>query len=394
MTATRLSVEHAHTVIIGAGHAGVECAWALRAAEVSGTILLFSAESHLPYERPPLSKGLLSGKTDAARMALRADAAYEKANIVRVTNDPVVTLDTASRTVHTQSGRSVTYDHCVLATGAVARALPGLSGPDVLSVRTLDDAHALRESLTPGTRLLVVGGGYLGLEAACTAIGLGASVRVLEQSASVMPGKVSSHTADRIARLHIDAGVDMVHGARVARWIKESQGWRVELQDGRTFEADVVLVAIGAQADTALARAAGLMCEDGIVIDEACRTSAPGVYAIGDCASAMRAEVGRRMRIESVNNALCTARAAAAHIGERAMPPLRAPTFWSEQHGRRLQMAGLVDPGLPCNDDYQETSKGWLVKRYQNGKLAAIEAVDSPVEFVKTVTQIGQPPAH
>ena len=159
-------VQHVHTAIIGAGHAGVECAWALRAAGVEGDVALFGAEAHAPYERPPLSKALLTGGTSAERIALRADSAYEKSRVVVVAGDPVASIDTAAHTLSTRSGRVVSYEHCVLATGASARGIAEVAGEQVYSVRGLDDAHRLREALRPGARLLVVGAGYLGLEAA------------------------------------------------------------------------------------------------------------------------------------------------------------------------------------------------------------------------------------
>ncbi|WMD19931.1 FAD-dependent oxidoreductase [Achromobacter seleniivolatilans] len=384
-------LQRVHTAIIGAGHAGVECAWALRAAGVEGEVALFGAEIHAPYERPPLSKALLTGVTSSERIALRADSAYEKSRVVVVAGDPVVSIDTAAHTLSTRSGRTVSYEHCVMATGASARGIAEVAGEQVYSVRSLDDAHRLRDALRPGVRLLVIGAGYLGLEAACSARKLGADVLVLEQGGSVMAGKVSDATAMRIGAMHHEAGIQIRHGAAVAQWERTGTGWRAQLSDGSALDADLVLVSIGAIAETALAEAAGLTCRDGIVVDECCRTSAPDVYAIGDCASAFRGELQRHARIESVQNALMQARTAAAAIAGKSPPAPRPPTFWSEQHGRRLQMAGLVDSSKPCRDELLPTAKGWLVERYQQGRLAAIEAVDSPVEFIKSVPRIGSP---
>lgn len=384
-------VPHVHTAIIGAGHAGVECAWALRAAGVEGDVALFGAEVHAPYERPPLSKALLTGGTSAERIALRADSAYEKSRVVVVAGDPVVSIDTAAHTLSTRSGRVVGYEHCVLATGASARRIADVAGEQAYSVRGLDDAHRLRQALRPGVTLLVVGAGYLGLEAACSARKLGAEVLVLEQGGNVMAGKVSEPTATRIGAMHREAGIQIRHGAVVARWERAGTGWRAHLADGTVLQADLVLVSIGAIAETALAEAAGLICLDGVVVDECCRTSAPDVYAIGDCASAFRGELQRHARIESVQNALMQARTAAAAIAGKNPPAPRPPTFWSEQQGRRLQMAGLVNPAEACRDVLLPTAKGWLVERYQGGRLAAIEAVDSPVEFIKSVPRIGSP---
>ncbi|WP_313369980.1 FAD-dependent oxidoreductase [Achromobacter animicus] len=390
---TSSAPQRVHTAIIGAGHAGVECAWALRAAGVEGDIALFGAEMHAPYERPPLSKALLTGSTSADRIALRAGSAYEKSRVIVVAGDPVAAIDTAAHMLRTASGRVVAYEHCVLATGASARGIAEVAGEQVFAVRGLDDAHRLREELRPGVRLLVVGAGYLGLEAACSARKLGAEVLVLEQGGNVMAGKVSESTATRIGDLHREAGIEIRHGAAVRRWERTATGWRAHLASGESIDAELVLVSIGAVAETALAEAAGLICLDGVVVDECCRTSAPDVYAIGDCASAFRGELQRYARIESVQNALAQARTAAATIAGKAPPAARPPTFWSEQQGRRLQMAGLIDPAAPCRDVLLPTAKGWLVERYQHGRLAAIEAVDSPVEFIKGVPRIGAPEA-
>ncbi|MFC4278530.1 FAD-dependent oxidoreductase [Achromobacter aloeverae] len=389
-----VSTQHVHTAIIGAGHGGVECAWALRAAGIEDGVMLFGAEPHAPYERPPLSKSLLTGGTSADRIALRAGDAYEKSRIDFASGDPVVHLDTAQRVLHTRAGRRVGYRHCVLATGAGARAIAGLDGEHVHAVRGLDDAHRLREAIRPGRRLLVVGAGYLGLEAACSARKLGAEVRVLEQQHGILPGRVSAATAERMSALHRDAGIDIRHGVTVAAWRHVAGIWRASLADGGTEEAELVLVSIGAVAATTLAEAAGLACRDGVVVDAQCRASAPDVYAIGDCASAYREELQRHARIESVQNALMQARIVAAVIAGTAVPAAKPPTFWSEQHGRRLQMAGLVNPALPCRDILHTTARGWLVERYQQDRLAAVEAVDSPVEFIKGVPRIGTPQAY
>lgn len=378
-----------HTAIVGAGHAGVECAWALRAAGLEEAIALFGAESHHPYERPPLSKALLTGTTSADRIMLRAPSAYEKLHVQFSAGDPVVAIDAASHMLHTQSGARVHYQHCVLATGATARALPEVSGKHVFAVRNLADAQALREALRPGIRLLVIGAGYLGLEAACSASKLGAHVVVLEQGGTVMSGKVSEHTATQISALHQGAGITLLHGIRIARWEQSPTGWCAHMADGSTHEADLVLVSIGAIPDTGLAEAAGLLCRDGVVVDDTCRSSAPDIYAIGDCASAFRPELQRHARIESVQNALSQARIAAAAIVGKTPVAARPPTFWSEQHGHRLQMAGLIHPDFPSRDQLFPTAKGWLIERYQQGKLAGIEAVDSPVEFMKGVARIG-----
>jgi 3-phenylpropionate/trans-cinnamate dioxygenase ferredoxin reductase subunit len=383
MTSSRV-----HTAIIGAGHAGVECACALRSMGVEEPIALISDEAHAPYERPPLSKALLHGATDMARIMLRSPAVFDKLDLIRLQGDPVTALDPAAGSLRTQSGRELHFRNAVLATGAVARALPGLRGPGVYAVRNADDSLALHAALMPGSRLLVVGGGYLGLEAASTAAKMGVEVIVLEVADCIMPGKVSALTAERFADMHRGAGILLVHDIAVKEWRHEGGQWHARLADGREFSAPSVLVAIGAAANTALAEQAGLACQGGVVIDAYCRTSAPNVYAIGDCAIGYRPELRRALRVESVQNAMAQARIAAAAIAGKAPAPARVPTFWSEQQGRRLQMAGMVDPTRPCRDEIIDTPRGWMVERYQDERLVAVEAVDSPGDFVRAVQRL------
>lgn len=377
-------------VIIGAGHAGVECAYALRTAGYTLPISLVSAEPCEPYQRPPLSKGFLAGAMDAKRLALRSPQAYEKQNIQVVIGDPVSGLDTTRTRVVTASGRHIEYSHCIVATGATARTLPQLQGANVYSLRNLDDALTLQSRLTSACRLLVVGGGYLGLEVAATAAKLGANVIVFEQSPVLMSGKVSQHTSSEFQSMHDHAGIRLMRDVAIVRWESlQNGGWKAHLSDGSTHEGDVVLVSVGAVPDIKLAVEAGIACDGGILVDEHFRTSVPNIFAIGDCASGYRPELACNARVESVQNALDSARIAAAAIVGRLPAAKRPATFWSEQHGRRLQIAGMINPALKVRDLVTATENGWIVERYQQDLLTAIEALDSPVEFIKSMKLIG-----
>lgn len=379
-------------VIIGAGHAGVECAFALRSAGYVLPITLMSDEEHEPYQRPPLSKSFLSGEMQAHRLALRSPQAYEKQNIKIRVGDPVVRIEPASNTVVTVSGQHIPYAQCVLATGAQARRLAQPQGTGIYSLRSLEDALTLKSMLSRQCRLLIVGGGYLGLEVAATAVKLGATVSVLEQSAALMSGKVSAHTSCEFQQLHDQAGIRLIREAAISQWESlESGGWKVHLANGSTHEGDVVFISIGAVPNTQLALDAGISCDDGILVDDDFRTSVPTIFAIGDCARGYRTELHRHTRIESVQNALDSARTAAAAIIGQSPAAKRPATFWSEQHGRRLQMAGLINPAEPVHDHVTRTANGWLVERYQRNVLTAIEALDSPVDFVKALKRIGAP---
>lgn len=377
----------ASVVIIGAGHAGVECAWALRAAGVTRTIVLLGDEGLLPYQRPPLSKAVLAGTTSPQRLALRAETAYADLGIDVRFDDAAVALDTAARRVRLRSGAEVAYEACVLATGARARRLAGLF-EDAHAIRTLADAMALRQAMQPGRRLLVVGGGYLGLEVASTASGHGCHVVVVENAPALLAGRLSSAMSAQLLELHSAAGVRVHLGTEVRSAARHPSGWCVVLSDGSVHGVDDVLVAVGAWPNVELARAANLHCMDGVVVDAACRTSCEGVYAIGDCASAPRAELGRAVRIESVYNALAQARAAAARIAGTPAPAPKPPTFWSEQHGKRLQIAGLAGPASVDHESITPTARGCVVERYCAGALAVVEALDSPAEFMKATQRI------
>ncbi|WP_245152513.1 NAD(P)/FAD-dependent oxidoreductase [Allopusillimonas soli] len=381
----------ADTVIVGAGHAGVECAFALRAAGYEESIILLGEESRIPYQRPPLSKAFLAGQTTFDRIELKAADNYEKQKITFLRGERVTRVDTDTRQLITDLGRRINFRQCVLALGASARELPSLDNPGLHMIRTADDALRLRSKLAAGKHLLVVGGGYLGLEVASTAIGLGARVTVLEQATTLMAGRVSAHTSREFERMHREAGITLIHGSAVRQCAYEESSWRVELDCGQWLEADVLLASVGAAPNTRLAELAGLACNNGIVVDEICRTSSRNVYAIGDCASRYRSILNAHVRVESVQNALEQARIVATVIARKPLPAHRPCTFWSEQHGRRLQVAGLIRPGVPCEENILVTRNGWIVERYQGGTLAVVEAVDSPIEFVKNIKRIGMP---
>ena len=403
-------------IVIGAGHAGVECAFALRQAGVPQDIVLIGDEPHLPYERPPLSKAMLSDTLDIERVQLKPLAAFEKARITLRRGERVTRLDTATRTVHMAGGDDLRYSECILATGGRARLLPGMDAAQVHAIRTLDDALRLKPELVRGRRLAVIGAGYLGLEVASTAATLGLHVTVIE-SGRLMGGKVSPYTEARFAALHREAGVALMTGVSVDAWDGGPGHWRLTVtkegmqsdaarsdaarSDAAVFdaahakaaqvEADLLLVSIGALPNTELAEAAGIACHDGIEVDALCQTSAPGVYAIGDCANAHSQHGQRRCRIESVQNALFQARTVAAQLAGKPVAAVRPPTFWSEQCGKRLQMAGLVLLDAPLDDRVTSTERGWVVERYQHGQLRAVEAVDSPVDFVQKTRMIAAP---
>lgn len=367
------------TVVVGGGQAGAEVVFALRAAGYDRPITLICAEPHLPYERPPLSKGVLKGDTDPAKLVIRAERAYTAKEIgirlgVRVTG-----IDRRARTVSLDSGPAVAFESLVLATGADAVRPSWARIPGVHTLRTLDDACGM----TPrrADRVAVIGGSFLGLEAAGSLSSIVDSVTVIESADRLLPGRVSAFTAARIRRLHEERGVRFRLGAAVRRITTTRSGPAVELGDGTVVEADWAVLSIGAAPRDELARDCGLATARGILVDPQCRTSDPDIYAIGDVAVSP-APGGRVSGIESVASAMSQARAAAAAITGAAAPPARPETFWSEQFGTQLRIAGLVDGTRPVTDSVAESADGgFVVRRTCDGALVAVETFGNPKEF-------------
>jgi 3-phenylpropionate/trans-cinnamate dioxygenase ferredoxin reductase subunit len=343
-------------VIVGAGQAGAIAASALRERGHAGRIVMLGRETHPPYERPPLSKDILCAVAEP-RLGILADDAFEKHCIEWRAGSEVTGLDLRRRELHLADGQVVAYDRCLLATGGTARVMPALPPgmPGVHYLRTLDEARRLRACLSAGTRAVVVGGGFLGLELASSAVRRGASVDVLEAASRLlerfMPATCSSWLADRVrqagARLHLATTVAQAEAAATAGATAATV--RLEATDGRRFDAEVVVVAIGLSPDTALAQAAGLAIDPGnggILVNERCCTSDPSVFAAGDCASQHRSLSGSPARYESWQNANEQGRAAAAGMLGEAPLPEPYPWFWTDQFDANLQMLGLAAADL------------------------------------------------
>lgn len=337
-------------VIVGAGQAAASAARALRKRGYAGVITMIGAEAHAPYERPPLSKAVLHGDEEPA-LAVLPPAEFDSARIDFRAGVRVRELDTARRALTLDDGSVLTYARCLVATGGSARALPQLpaGGARVHYLRTLDDARRLRASLRAGSRLAIVGGGFLGLEAAHSAARRGVQVTVVESAPAllcrfVVP-ELSSWLLDRLRALGTDVRLGV--GLRDAR--ADPAGAGLVLDDGATIEADEVLVSIGLVPDTALARAAGLALDagnGGIVVGPDGRTSDPHVFAAGDCASQFRTHLDVTSRLESWQNANEQAEAAAAGMLDQPLPAPSYPWFWTDQGDQNLQMLGMATAGL------------------------------------------------
>jgi 3-phenylpropionate/trans-cinnamate dioxygenase ferredoxin reductase subunit len=371
-------------VIVGAGHAGGSAAALLRASGFEGEIVMIGEEPAPPYQRPPLSKAWLKGEADLDSLLLRPAEYYAEHGIDLRTGTTVVSIERGERIVRLSDGTVETYDALILATGSTGRRLPlsGAERPDLIELRTLADAERLKDRLGPGRRLVIVGGGYVGLEAAAAARSLGCEVALLERLDRVLKRVASEPLSAFFTERHRAEGVDIRVSVEVAGF--EDGG--VRLADGTLVEADVVLVGVGALANDALARAAGLDCDPGgsggIRVDETARTSDPAIYAIGDVTLRPVPVHGCTVRLESVPNALEQARQAAHAIVGRPQSAPEVPWFWSDQYDVKLQIAGLpmeADRTLVRGDP---AAGRFAVFHLSGERIVCVEAVSAPPEFM------------
>lgn len=332
--------------IVGAGHVGGRAAQTLREAGWRGGIALIGAEAHLPYERPPLSKDLLTGERDARQCGLRAPEAWRDDGIDHVVAT-VQSFDPAARTLKLSDGRTIAYEAMLLATGGHARRLsiPGANGAGVQCLRTLDDADAIARRLAPASRIVIVGGGFIGLEVAASARARGCEVTVIEGGARLLGRAVPAAIAARAHELHERNGVKVLLGTMPKAFERREDGTlAMTLDSGEALDADTAVVGIGIEPADELARAAGLDVERGILVDEALETSAPGVYAAGDVAVFPSRFGPHRIRQETWHNAETQARVAARNMLGARKAYRELPWFWSDQYDHQLQVAG--EPSL------------------------------------------------
>lgn len=331
----------AHVVIVGAGQAGAACAAKLRALGFDGDITLIGAEPSPPYQRPPLSKAYLLGEMEEERLWLRSADYYAEQKITLRLGQPVTAIDSSAQTV-TLGTEVIGYSDLVLTTGSTPRRLPAAIGgdlPGVFTVRTLADVDAMRADFQPGRRLVIVGGGYIGLEAAAVAAKLGLKVTVLEMAPRILQRVAAPETSAHFRALHAAHGVEILESTGLDRILGDTGVTGVRLSDGRALPADFVIAGVGILPATALAEAAGITLDNGIATDAFGQTSAPHVWSAGDCASFPWK--GGRLRLESVGNAIDQAEAVAANILGTNAPYTAQPWFWSDQYDCKLQIAGL-----------------------------------------------------
>ena len=380
-------------VVAGGGQAGGQAVDSLRREGFDGEILLVTEEDQPPYQRPPLSKDYLAGRSDRDRVLLRPEAFYADNSIELLTGARLASIDPGARRVEIDTGRTLGYDRLLLATGSRVRRLDGMPGADlegVLYLRTIEDSDRIRAAMKDAERVVVIGGGYIGLEVASAAVEAGRSVTVVEALPRLLSRVATSRLAAFYTDLHRARGVDLRLGSSLARFRGDGGGGgsgggavrSVELADGSELPADLVVVGIGIEPVTDLARDAGIDCDNGIAVDSGCRTSAPDVFAAGDCTSHPNAFFGRRVRLESVPNAMEQGRVAAAAMLGQDRSYETEPWFWSDQHGVRLQMAGLSEGADQTVTRGEFGGDSFITFHLRDGVLIGADAVNGVREFI------------
>jgi 3-phenylpropionate/trans-cinnamate dioxygenase ferredoxin reductase subunit len=371
-------------VVAGGGHAAAQVVDSLRRDGYAGRLVMACGEPSLPYQRPPLSKKFLGGELELERLPIRPASFYESIRCELVLGNPVVAIDAASRKIKLSDGGSLGYDKLVLAIGGHARPLqvPGADLPGVHVLRTMADVQAIRARAKPGVRVAIVGAGYIGLECAATFRKLRLDVTVIEMMDRVMCRVVAPEMSRFYLAEHAAHGVNVLTDRKVRALLGDGSVHAVECDDGTQVPADLVIVGIGLVPNCALAEAAGIRCEDGIAVDEHCRTSDPDVYAIGDCCSHPSPRYGRRVRLESVDNAFEQAKSAAANICGKPTPHDKTPWFWSDQYELKLQIVGLSQQYDKVVLRGDPASRSFSCCYLQGGELIALDAVNHGKDFM------------
>ncbi|MDB6454012.1 NAD(P)/FAD-dependent oxidoreductase [Falsirhodobacter sp. 20TX0035] len=374
-------------VVVGAGQAGAALAAKLRALGATGRITLLGDEPVAPYQRPPLSKAYLTGEMGVDRLTLRADGFWAAHGIDLRTGARVTAIDRAARVVRV-GAEAVPYDALALTTGSVARRLPTDLG-GVFAVRTLADVDAMKDRFVPRARVVIVGGGYVGLEAAAVAAKLGLEVTVLEAAPRILARVASAETAAFFRDLHRVHGVTLLEGAALSGLEGEGEVEAAVLADGTRIPCEFVIAGIGIAPATALAEAAGLALDNGIAVDAFGRTSDPAIWAAGDCASFPHG--AGRLRLESVPHAIDHAEAVAANMLGAERPYAARPWFWSDQFDVKLQIAGLNTGHDRVVTRAEGGTSFWY---FAGGRLLAVDAANDPRAYMvgKRLIEAGRSP--
>ena len=381
-------------VVVGAGQAGQAVVTKLRNSGFDGGITLIGEETAPPYQRPPLSKAYLLGDMELERLYLRPESFYADNNISLRLGSKVEAVDAAAKTV-SLAGETITYDHLVLTTGSDPRRLPAAIGgtlDGVYTVRTLKDVDQMEPEFREGAKVLIIGGGYIGLEAAAVAAKKGLNVTLIEMADRILQRVASPETSGYFRDMHKSHGVDLREGVGLERLTGEGRVTGAKLSDGSELDVDFVIVGVGITPATALAEMAGIELENGIKTDIKGQTSDPNIWAAGDCASFPYK--GERIRLESVGNAIDQAEVVAENIMGANKDYVAKPWFWSDQYDCKLQIAGLNTGYDQVVTRQGENSVSYWY--YKENQLVALDAMNDPRAYMvgKRLIEAGKSPAQ
>ena len=378
-------------VIIGAGHAAGQAAASLRQEKYTGPITIIGDEAHLPYQRPPLSKAYLSGSQEVDRVYLRAEKFYQEKAIDLKLSTRATAIDPDAKAVELEDGSKIDYDKLLISTGSRPRLLsiPGSDLGGIHYLRTIDDVDGIRADMHEGANLVIVGGGYIGLEVAAVGIEQGLNVHVLEMEDRILQRVTTPTMSKYYDELHRGRGVQIHTNTGVTGFSGDAKVQKVMCGDTE-FAADMVIVGIGIVPNIELAEAAGIICDNGIVVDDHCQTSNPDIYAAGDCTNHPNALLDRRLRLESVPNAMDQARTSASNMlgGDKSYAAI--PWFWSDQYELKLQMVGFSADGNREVLRGDMASNQFAVFYLKDNTVVAADTVNSPKEFMLCKQLVGK----
>lgn len=370
-------------VIIGAGQASAVAAATLRKEKYTGTIKILGDESQPAYDRPPLSKYYLAGEMELPKLLIRPEEFYADNDIDLHTNTRVVSIDADAKQVVTAADEVFDYDKLVIATGSRARRLnlPGSDLEGIFYLRTLDDVDLIRQAMGSGKRLCVIGGGYVGLEVAAVASVAGLEVTVIETQDRILQRVTTPEMSDYYHNLHVERGVNIMRNTAVTGFEGTGSVSKVLCGDD-TVDADLVIIGVGIVPNVEIAESAGIECDNGILVDDHGQTSNPDIYAAGDCTNHPNRLLGRRLRLESVPNAIEQARVACINLLGGDLEYASIPWFWSDQYELKLQMVGFSSDGEESVVRGDKSTNSFAVFHLRDGCVVAVDAVNNSKAFM------------
>ena len=371
-------------LVVGGGHAGANTAFALRKDGFEGEITIISDESYLPYHRPPLSKDFLKQNIAIEKLSFKSADFYKEQKININLNTRIDVIDLESNLVKTNDA-SFEFNYLVFATGASPRILQmeNADSKNLFYLRQISDVLSLHKQITAAKEIILIGGGYIGLEVASAMIEVGLKVTILEAEERILKRVTSPEVSKFYNDFHSNKGVEVICNAKVNNLNAENQMIHsVSLESGESLAADIVLVGIGAIPNTQLADSMGIECSNGIRTDQYCRTSIPNILAVGDCASSFNALFNQEFRLESVPNALAQSKVASSSIIGNELFNNELPWFWSDQYDLKLQMAGLSSGYDECHIIGDINSAEFIACYGKDGHLVAVDSVNQSKQFM------------